>query len=74
VNFRRLDIYSPPPSVLAPEVQARFDQVELGTHDAAYDFACRGCGLQVRLIYWSHERGMGGPMDPFVTVVLELRG
>jgi hypothetical protein len=74
VNYRLLNVFAPLPSTLPSEIRAIFDRIELGTHDAAYDFRCRGCERPVRLVFWSHERGMGGPMDPFVELVLELKG
>ena len=74
VDHCQLDAFNPAPSIFPPQLQSVFDQVELSHHDAAHDFYCGGCGRPVRLLYWTQERGMGGPWDSFVKVVLELDG
>jgi hypothetical protein len=70
INRRHLDIFNPRTSPFSPELQGAFGEVP--AFRAGHDFYCRGCGQPVRLLYWSQERGMGGPWDPFVIVVLEL--
>ena len=74
VHHRDLDAFNPEPSIFSTELQTVFDQVQLTHHDAVHDFFCRGCGHPVRLLYWTQERGMGGPWDSFVKAVLEIEG
>lgn len=70
VNRRHLDIFRPRDSPFPPELQSAFGEVP--DFRAVHDFYCRGCAEPVRLVYWSQERGMGGPWDPFVIAVWEL--
>jgi hypothetical protein len=70
VRWQKLDVFNPPESPFPPELEAAFGEVP--DNRASFDFFCRGCGRPVRLLFWSQERGMGGPWYPFVTAVLEV--
>ena len=72
MRFQDLNAFSPKPSVFPAQVKRLFDRVKMGDHDAAFDYYCRGCSQPVRRLFWEQERGMGGPWDSYVKMLLEL--